>query len=207
MREDGASRTTLVTSHSLKRWLVEQSQEPNGQVRLSLIALWSLTGLWVLFWPVPTEVTERGVMIVPGASTLIDSRAEGQIRRLNVSVGDTVREGEVLMVLDQPALETQLQRQTRDLRELIQINADLDREDGQRLKDARAVRDTALSKLQREQRQLEGLQATYAQKASDFAIWPVKTWWRPWPKTWWPPPIATPSSRSSSTTWRLSAKR
>ena len=169
MREDGASRTTLVTSHSLKRWLVEQSQEPNGQVRLSLIALWSLTGLWVLFWPVPTEVTGRGVMIVPGASTLIDSRAEGQIRQLNVSVGDTVREGEVLMVLDQPALETQLQRQTRDLRELIQINVDLNRQDAQRLKDARAVRDTALSKLQREQRQLEGLQATYAQKAADFA--------------------------------------
>jgi HlyD family secretion protein len=87
LREDGASRTTLVTSHSLKRWLVEQSQEPNGQVRLSLITLWSLTGLWVLFWPVPTEVTGRGVMIVPGASTLIDSRAEGQIRRLNLCVG------------------------------------------------------------------------------------------------------------------------
>jgi HlyD family secretion protein len=73
------------------------------------------------------------------------------------------------MVLDQPALETQLQRQTRDLRELIQINADLNRQDAQRLKDARAVRDTALGKLQREQRQLEGLQATYAQKAADFA--------------------------------------
>jgi HlyD family secretion protein len=87
LREDGASRTTLVTSHSLKRWLVEQSQEPNGQVRLSLITLWSLTGLWVLFWPVPTEVTGRGVMIVSGASTLIDSRAEGQIRRLNLCVG------------------------------------------------------------------------------------------------------------------------
>ncbi|MBL6798656.1 MAG: NHLP bacteriocin system secretion protein [Synechococcus sp. BS307-5m-G39] len=157
-----------MTSKSLKQWLIEQSKHSNGQVRLSLIALWTLTGVWTLFWPVPTEVTGRGVMTIPGSATLIDSRGEGQIRNLNVSVGDAVRAGDVLMVLDQPGLATQLERQKRNLRELIQINADLDQQDTKRLDDARAVRDTALVKLQREQAQLERLQATYAQKVADF---------------------------------------
>lgn len=163
-----------MTSGGLKSWLIEQSQDSNGQVRLSLIGLWSLTGLWALLWPVPTEVTGSGVMIVPGGATLIDSRAEGQIRQLNVSVGDAVRRGDVLMVLDQPALEQQLQLQKKDLRELIQINADLNRQDAIRLTDARLVRDTALRQLDREQAQLEQLQATYAQKQADFAHLPQR---------------------------------
>ena len=67
------------------------------QVLLSLIAMGGLTVLWALFWPAPTEVVGRGVVMVPGGATLLDSRAEGQIRELRVKVGDRVRRGQVLM--------------------------------------------------------------------------------------------------------------
>jgi HlyD family secretion protein len=100
----------------LMNWLKRQSGDDEGRVLLSLIGLGGLTALWVLVWPVPTEVIGRGVVIVPGGATLLDSRAEGQIRELQVKVGDRVRKGQLLMVLDQPALEQQLERQERDLR-------------------------------------------------------------------------------------------
>ena len=135
---------------ALTDWLERQARDDEGRVLLSLIGLGGLTALWVLFWPVPTEVIGRGVVIVPGGATVLDSRAEGQIRDLNVKVGDRVRKGQLLMVLDQPALEKQLERQQRDLRELEQINSDLDRRDAIRLQAAREVRTTALAKLARE---------------------------------------------------------
>jgi len=154
---------------ALKGWLQAQSRDDEGRVLLSLIGVGGLTLLWALLWPVPTEVTGRGVVIVPGGASLIDSRAEGQIRELRVRVGDAVRKGQVLMVLDQPALEQQLARQQRDLRELVQINADLDRRDAIRLRAAQDVRDTALRKLTREHQRLQALQGVYAQKVADLA--------------------------------------
>ena len=154
---------------ALTGWFSRQLADGDGQVLLSLLAMGSLTALWALFWPVPTEVVGRGVVMVPGGATLLDSRAEGQIRELRVKVGDRVRRGQVLMELDQPALEKQLERQERDLRELVQINADLNHRDAIRLQAALELRNTALSKLERERKRLRSLQDTYAQKVVDFA--------------------------------------
>jgi HlyD family secretion protein len=164
----GPERARLMAPQGLMDWLKRQSGDDEGRVLLSLIGLGGLTALWVLLWPVPTEVIGRGVVIVPGGATLLDSRAEGQIRELQVKVGDRVRKGQLLMVLDQPALEQQLERQERDLRELIAINNDLDRRDAIRLRAALDVRTTALAKLARERQRVRRLQQTYAQKVADF---------------------------------------
>jgi len=56
-------------------WVRRQAADPEGQVLLALAGLVTLTVGWVCFWPVPTEVVGRGVMIVPGGAKVIDARA------------------------------------------------------------------------------------------------------------------------------------
>ncbi|MFM7652587.1 MAG: NHLP bacteriocin system secretion protein [Vulcanococcus sp.] len=151
-------------------WLRRQAADPEGQVLLALGGVVACTVGWILFWPVPTEVVGRGVMIVPGGAKVIDARAAGQILEIPVKVGEQVRAGQPLIRLYLPVLEQELRRQERDLAELIAINADLDRRDGRRLDTARRVRDTALRKLEREGQRLAGLRRTYNQKVADFRL-------------------------------------
>jgi HlyD family secretion protein len=143
---------------------------PEAPVVAGLSALWGLTALWVLFWPVPTEVVGRGVVIVPGGASVLDSRAAGQILELPVAVGQSVRRGEPLVRFYLPTLEQQLRRQQRDLVELIRIDADLRRRDAARLIAAAHVRDIALAKLAEDRRRFESLRAVYDQKVADFRL-------------------------------------
>lgn len=138
------------------------------RVLVALGTAWGLTAGWFLFWPVPTEVIGRGVVIVPGGATVIDARAEGQILSLPVRVGQRVSRGQTLLRLYLPTLEQQLRRQEKDLAELIRINADLDRRDQTRLASARRLRDTALAELGGNRRRLDALRRVYDQKVADF---------------------------------------
>lgn len=127
-----------------------------------------LTLAWLLLWPMPTEVVGQGVFIVPQGATVIDSRAEGQIAAVPVTVGQPVRKGEPVLRLYLPVLEQELRRQQRDLAELQRINADLNLRDRARLEAARRVRDTALQKLEAEDRRVTILHNTYRQKVADL---------------------------------------
>ena len=151
-----ALRRDAPLSHSERRVLV------------ALASAWALTAGWFLFWPVPTEVIGRGVVIVPGGATVIDARAEGQILSLPVRVGDEVQRGQTLIRLFLPALEQQLRRQEKDLSELIRINADLDQRDRGRLASAGRLRDTALAKLEADRQRFQALRRIYDQKVADF---------------------------------------
>lgn len=151
-------------------WVRRQAADPEGQVLLALGGVGALTVGWICFWPVPTEVVGRGVMIVPGGAKVIDARAAGQILEIPVTVGEQVRRGQPLIRLYLPVLEQEWRRQERDLAELTAINADLNRRDARRLAAARKVRDTALRKLQREEQRLARLRQTYNQKVADFRL-------------------------------------
>ena len=156
--------------HRFQSWLQRQSSDPEGQVLLALGTVGVLTAGWVLFWPVPTEVVGRGVMIVPGGSRVIDARAEGQILSIAVKVGQTVSKGQPLITMYLPTLDQELRRQQHDLLQLIGINANLNQRDGVRLESALRVRDTSLAKLQSERLRLGRLRRTYNQKVADFRL-------------------------------------
>jgi HlyD family secretion protein len=135
---------------------------------VSLGTVGVLTAMWALFWPVPTEVIGRGVVIVPGGASVIDARAEGQILELPVTVGQQVRRGQPLVRLYLPVLEQQVRRQEKDLAELIRIDANLNRRDAARLNAAGRVRDTALAKLEDDRERFDRLRRLYDQKVADF---------------------------------------
>ena len=84
--------------------------------------------------------------------------------------GQAVRRGQPVVRLYLPVLEQQLQRQRRDLAELIRINSDLDRRDAARLAAAARVRDTALAKLAEDRQRLDQLRRLYDQKVADFRL-------------------------------------
>ena len=134
----------------------------------SLAVVGGLTAAWALFWPVPTEVIGRGVVIVPGGASVIDARAEGQILELPVAVGQEVRRGQPLVRLYLPALDQQLRRQEKDLAELVRINDALNRRDAARLESARRVRNTTLAKLEDDRNRFDRLRRVYDQKVADF---------------------------------------
>jgi HlyD family secretion protein len=124
--------------------------------------------MWMLFWPVPTEVTGQGVLLHPDTAGLLDARSGGQVRRLRVAVGDRVRRGQVLMELYLPVLERQLQQQRGNLAQLERDDRELDRRDTLRLGREKASVDTALAKLAQDRRRYEALAATYAEKVSNL---------------------------------------
>ncbi len=145
-------------------------RDPEHQVLRTQQLMAGLTLAWFALWPTPTEVVGQGVFIVPLGASVVDSRAEGQIADIPVTVGQTVRQGQPLLKLYLPVLEQDLHRQQRDLVELVRINRDLDQRDRVRLEAARRVRDTALLQLNSEARQLEALSQTYRQKVADLRL-------------------------------------
>ncbi|WP_259724160.1 NHLP bacteriocin system secretion protein [Synechococcus sp. CS-1332] len=139
-----------------------------GQVGACLLAMGGALGLWVLFWPVPTEVMGQGVLLYPNTAGLLDARAGGQVRKLRVAVGQNVRKGQVLMELYLPVLDRQLQQQRGNLAQLERDNRELDRRDGLRLASEKLSVDTSLAKLGQDRRRYEELAATYAEKVRNL---------------------------------------
>jgi HlyD family secretion protein len=147
------------------RW---QGLGPRGQLGLALAAMTAAVGGWALFWLVPTEVVGRGVLLLPDNAGLLDARAPGQVRRIAVGVGESVKRGQVLLELYLPVLEKELEQQRENLRELQRQNAVLDRRDRLRLQSEQAAVDTAMAKLHGDADRYGALRATYAAKLKNL---------------------------------------
>ena len=138
------------------------------QVGASLAGMGALFGAWLLFWPVPTEVEGRGVLIYPDNAGILNARAAGQVLSINTAVGDRVRKGQVLMTLYLPVLERKLDQQKGNLRQLVRQNEELDARDALRISTAKLALDTALAKLDDDEKRLARLQATYNSKVDNL---------------------------------------
>ncbi|WP_216900233.1 NHLP bacteriocin system secretion protein [Synechococcus sp. CCY 9618] len=161
----GAPRPRRPVAGLGRRW---RGLGDRGQVAACLVAMGGALGLWVLFWPVPTEVMGQGVLLYPDNAGLLDARSGGQVRRLRVTVGDRVQRGQVLIELHLPVLDRQLQQQRGNLAQLERHNRDLDRRDALRLASEKLSVDTALAKLAQDRRRYEALGATYAEKVRNL---------------------------------------
>ena len=137
---------------------------PRQQLGAVLALMGGAVGAWALFWLVPTEVVGKGVLLLPDNAGLLDARAAGQVRRLPIAVGDTVRRGQVLVELYLPVLEKELEQQRANLRELERQNHALDARDRLRLETESTSVETSLSKLRGDAERYGALRNTYASK-------------------------------------------
>ena len=128
----------------------------------------ALFGAWMLFWPVPTEVEGRGVLIYPDNAGILNARAGGQVLSIETKVGERVRKDQVLMTLYLPVLERKLDQQKGNLRQLERQNDELDARDALRIRTANLALDTALAKLDDDEQRLARLQATYTSKVDNL---------------------------------------
>ena len=138
------------------------------QLGVSLAGVGALFGAWLLFWPVPTEVEGRGVLIYPDNAGILNARAGGQVLSIETKVGERVRKGQVLMTLYLPVLERKLDQQKGNLRQLVRQNDELDARDALRIRTAQLALDTALAKLDDDEKRLARLQATYTSKVDNL---------------------------------------
>ena len=138
------------------------------QVGGCLAGVGALFGAWLLFWPVPTEVEGRGVLIYPDNAGILNARSGGQVLSINTQVGQPVRKGQVLMTLYLPVLERKLDQQKGNLRQLVRQNKELDQRDALRIRTARLALDTALAKLDEDEKRFSRLQATYTSKVDNL---------------------------------------
>ena len=138
------------------------------QVGVTLAGVGALFGAWLLFWPVPTEVEGRGVLIYPNNAGILNARAGGQVLSINTQVGQPVRKGQVLMTLYLPVLERKLDQQKGNLRQLVRQNKELDQRDALRISTAKLALDTALAKLDEDETRFSRLQETYSSKVDNL---------------------------------------
>jgi len=167
--DPSTSPTPPASGKPLPEWMVRLRQRWHGlsdhdQVGVSLAGMGGAIVVWALLWPVPTEVMGMGVLIYPNNAGVLNARAGGQVKTIDVRTGERVRQGQVLMRLYLPVLEKQLAQQRGNLDQLERHNRELDLRDRLRLESERIAINTALAKLSDDARRYQALQSTYASK-------------------------------------------
>ena len=64
--------------------------------------------LWCVFGQIPVNVKASGIMVFPGKVVPLHSHSQGQLLKLNVAPGDSVKYDQVIAEVFQPQLEEQL---------------------------------------------------------------------------------------------------
>ena len=153
---------SLISFYKIKtRW---DGLDDHQQVAACLAGMGGLLGVWLLFWPVPTQVEGKGVLIYPDNAGVLNARSAGQVLNVDVGVGDRVEKQQVLMTLYLPELERELEQEKGNLNQLQKQNIELNQRDALRLETARQTLDTTLAKLKDDERRLGELQSTFAGK-------------------------------------------
>src|SRR5262245_39242593 len=93
---------------------------PRGWLALVTFAgLVAVTLLWSMLGRLPSTVTGRGVLIHARQVVDFQAPAAGRLVTLSVQAGDTIKEGDILGLIDQAGLRQQLQDKRARLQDLL----------------------------------------------------------------------------------------
>ncbi len=79
---------------------------------------------WSFVGRMPVNVTGFGVLINPGNVKVVQSQAPGLVEKVSVKPGDQLQEGDIVAVLQQPALEQLLQQAKENYDEINKTNSE-----------------------------------------------------------------------------------
>lgn len=85
----------------------------------SLGLLVSSAFVWGIFGRIPITIEGRGVLVYPSKVIAVQSDTSGQLVQLNFKVGDKVKKGDALAIIDQSKMQKQLQQQRYKLASLL----------------------------------------------------------------------------------------
>lgn len=89
---------------------------PVGWLALTAVLLLIASGIiWSLFGVMATKVNGYGVIVDSGGAASITHQAGGRVLALNVDTGDRVEKGQVVALVEQPALEQQIAKLKAEL--------------------------------------------------------------------------------------------
>ncbi len=89
---------------------------------IGIVVLVGLT--WSILGRMPVNVTGFGVLINPGNVKVVQSQAPGLVEEVSVKPGDELKEGDVVAILQQPALEQLLQQAKETYNEINKTNSE-----------------------------------------------------------------------------------
>lgn len=96
-------------------------QVVNPKRWLSLAALGTLVAAgiaWSVLGRIPMTVSGRGILTYPSEVSALQASSTGRILAFNVKVGDTVKKGQVIAIIDQSELQNELQLARNKLAQL-----------------------------------------------------------------------------------------
>jgi len=116
---------------------------------LALLSLTAVTGvilLWSIFGIIPEKVQGKGILIKGAAVLSVSSTTSGQVEKLTVSQGDTVKKGQVIAYISQGLLDRQIKNKQTEVQAAEQQHDDQNRREarGRRLS-ANALHDETRS--------------------------------------------------------------
>ena len=79
---------------------------------------------WSFVGRMPVNVTGFGVLINPGNVKVVQSQAPGLVEKVSFKPGDQLQEGDIVAVLQQPALEQLLQQAKENYDEINKTNSE-----------------------------------------------------------------------------------
>jgi HlyD family secretion protein len=128
---------------------------------LSLFAaslLITATGVWGVFGQIPLTVTGQAILMKPRQVVPFQAASTGRLVTLTIQPGDNVKPGEVIGIIDQSALQQQLQQAQTKLMELqsqSQVTSGLQQQLlNEEIESLRQQQQTLLQNIQRERESL-----------------------------------------------------
>ena len=113
MERDGLFRKVALERLASPEQLDQLTQVTNGRAWVALAACGLLLAAaltWGVLGRLPESVSGTGMLIKSGGVLEVVSPSSGRVSDIAVSVGDVVREGQVIARVDQPDLSDQLQQ-------------------------------------------------------------------------------------------------